>query len=203
MNRIVIAGRTRMQHGHLCIGGHDLDRNFRGVRLLDRFGGHWSSDCPFQVGDVWSVRYIQKVSARKPHVEDVFVMDQRPLRPVPDLKELVLSRSTPWQGDPATLYGGTVRHTRSGSLYVPERGPLPPCSTGYWQPDHPLVPVSARDRARFRYGDGAAARRIKWVGTQEPPAVIDAESLVRVSLSRLFGNDDVPSGYYVQISGVL
>lgn len=203
MNRVVITGRTHMQHGQLCIGGHDLDRNFRSVRLLDRFGAHWPGDCPFHVGDVWSVRYIEKVSARRPHVEDVFVMAQQPLQPVPDLKDLVLGRVTPWHGDPTALYGGTVRSTRSGSVYVPEHGPLPTCSTGYWQPHHSLAPGTNKDRTRFEYANDAGTWRIKWVGTQQPPARIEAGSLVRVSLSRLFGRNDVPSGYYVQISGVL
>jgi hypothetical protein len=203
MNRVVIVGRTHMHHGQLCIGGHDLDRNFRGVRLLDRFGGHWPGDCQFQVGDVWSIRYTEKISARKPHVEDVFVMDQLRLQPVPDLKSLILRRISPWKGGPSTLYGGSVRSTRSGSVYVPERGTLPSCSTGYWQPDRTLVPASLRDSKRFEYADDEVCWRIRWVGTQTPPDRIEVGALIRVSLSRLFGREDVPAGYYVQISGVL
>jgi hypothetical protein len=203
MNRVVIVGRTWMQHGHLCVGGHDLDRRFRSVRLLDRFGDHWPHDCAFQVGDVWSIRYVEKNSARKPHVEDVFVMEQRRMESVLNLRALILSRSSPWCGDPSALYHGTVRRTPTGAVYVPERGPLPSCSTGYWQPAHDLLPVAARHGTRFEYADGDRRWRIKWVGTQEPPPSIAAGSLVRVSLSRLFGNEDVPSGYYVQISGVI
>lgn len=192
-----------MRHRQLCIGGHDLDRNFRGVRLLERFGDHWPADCAFQVGDVWAIRYTEKVSARRPHVEDVFVMEHRCLQPVPDPKSLILRHISPWHGAPSALYDGTVRVTPSGSVYVPERGPLPACSTGYWQPDRSLAPASPRDPTRFEYADGETHWRIKWVGTQQPPAKIDAGALVRVSLSRLFARDYVPAGFYVQISGII
>jgi hypothetical protein len=146
---------------------------------------------------------MEKRSARKPHVEDVYVMAQRCLQPVSDLRALVLSKLTPWQGHPSALYGGAVHSTQAGSAYVPEHGPLPSCSTGYWQPDRPLRARSGQSGTRFEYSEDTRRWRIKWVGTASPPGDIDAGSLVRVSLSRLFSREDVPSGYYVQISGVL
>jgi hypothetical protein len=203
MSRVVIVARTRMQHDRLCIGGHDLDDRFRGVRLLDKFGDHWPLDAPFTVGSLWRIRYRPKVSARRPHVEDVFVLAQEPLSMVPDLKALILSRVYPWEGGPDALYGGTLRATAHGGGHVPVNGLLPSCSTGYWLPDHDLTRLILNGRARFLWTGEGPITRFAWVGTQEPPEHITAGSLVRVSLSRAFKAENVPEGYYLQLSGVL
>jgi len=203
MSRIVIVARTRMQHDHLCIGGHDLDDGFRGVRLLDKFGDHWPPDVPFTVGGLWRIRYRPKVSARPPHVEDVFVLGQEQLGAVPNLKALVLSRVHPWEGGPEVLYGGTLRATDHGGAHIPMQGPLPRCSTGYWFPDHDLERHVLNGRARFLWTGDGPITHLTWVGTAAPPECIPAGSLVRVSLSRAFRADGVPEGYYLQLSGVL
>jgi hypothetical protein len=203
MSRVVIVARTRMRGDHLCIGGHDLDRKFRGVRLLDRFGDSWPGGSPFLVGEVWDIRYTEKGSARPPHVEDVFVMDCRPVGRVPDLKALVLQRVMPWKGGPDVLFEGTVRSTEAGSAYIPAEGRLPRHSTGYWMPGEDLERQMIGRRVRFVWVGDSAIKRFAWVGVQEPPERIEAGSLVRMSLSRKFGSETAPEGYYVQISGVL
>jgi len=202
MSRIVIVARTRMQHGDVCIGGHDLDRAFRGVRLLDRFGLHFKDDSPFQIGDLWNIRYRDRL-CKPPHLEDVFVMEQRRLEPVPDLRQLIRRVAHPWTGPPAALFDGTTQSTASGASYIPAKGPLPKCSTGYWLPDRDLTPQAMRGRVRFSWTDDETLRHFPWVGIQQPPDRIEAGSLVRVSLSRLFTSDTAPEGYYVQISGVI
>lgn len=204
MKRVVIAGRTRMRDDCLCIGGHDLDDRFRSVRLLDKFGDHWPSDSAFRVGDVWAIRYQRKGSARPPHVEDAFVMEHRHVARVDDLKSLVLRHRQPWAGGPEVLFDGTVRNSGRGSAYIPKHGRLPGCSTGYWLPDEDLAPrILESGRVRVESTGKSAISRITWVGVEDPPGRIEARQLVRVSLSRLFGTDTVPEGYYVQISGVL
>jgi hypothetical protein len=203
MSRVVIVARTRMQHGHLCIGAHDLNNGFHGLRLLDKFGDHWPAEAPFQVGGLWRIRYRPKVSARPPHVEDVFVLEQEQLGTVPDLKALVLARVRPWEGGPDALYGGTLRATSHGGGHIPVNGRVPRCSTGYWLPDHDLERAWLNGRARFHWTGDGTITRFAWVGTQEPPERIGAGSLVRVSLSRAFKAEGVPEGYYLQLSGVL
>jgi hypothetical protein len=203
MSRIVIVARTRMHGGHVCIGGHDLDRAFRGVRLLDELGDHFTDDSPFMVGDLWNIRYREKVSARPPHLEDVFALEYHPLGKVPDLKRLVLKAARPWAGGLDALFDGTVRTTPSGAAYIPTHGRLPRCSTGYWLPEQDLERQMFGNRARFLPSGQNPITRIAWVGVAGPPERIEAGSLVRVSLSRLFKADTAPEGYYVQISGVL
>lgn len=202
MSRIVIAGRTQMRGGHVCIGGHDLDDRFRAVRLLNPFGRNWSSDAPFMVGETWDVRY-RKMTCSPPHVEDVIVRKHRCLAPAVDLKALVLRNVHPWRGPPDALFDGTVRSTLSGTAYIPARGPLPRCSTGYWVPDAPVERHVFPDRIRFMSTAESSIKRFAWVGVSDPPERIAKGSLVRVSLSRRFGTETAPEGYYVQISGVL
>jgi len=203
MSRIVVVARTRMHGGHVCIGGHDLNRKFRGLRLLDRFGDHWPSDSPFLVGELWDMCYLEKGSARPPHVEDVCVMEYRRMGQAEDLKGLVLKHVRPWIGAPEVLFDGTARSTESGAAYIPSSGRLPRCSTGYWVPDKDLVQQILRERVRFATTGESAIKRFAWVGVQKPPERIEAGALVRMSLSRLFSSETAPEGYYVQISGVL
>lgn len=201
-----------MQGDRVCIGGHDLDDRFRSIRLLDPFGHAWSDDVPFAVGQVWDVTYWKKASAQPPHVEDVYVKDYRPVArardfpatdiPTRDLKALVLKHRSPWTGGPSEVFEGTIRSTKSGTAYIPGKGRLPRCSTGYWVPEQALERHTFGSRVRFTLPDGQP-RRFAWVGAADPPERIDAGSLVRVSLSRLFKSETAPEGYYVQISGVI
>jgi hypothetical protein len=203
MSKVVIVARTRMQHEKVCIGGHDLDRDFRSVRLLDRYGGYEAPDLPFLVGEVWDIRYSPKNSARPPHVEDVYINDKRRIGRVPDLKALVLKCTHPWEGGPEMLFDGTVRGTPGGGGYIPMHGMLPGCSTGYWLPDRELSVQVRGTRVRVAYkGDGPVGG-FPWVGVQPPPERIPAGSLVRVSLTRPWKSETSPEGHYVQVSGVL
>lgn len=203
MNRVVIVARTRMYHDHVCLGGYDLDSKFRPVRLLTKFGDHFTSDSPFGIGQLWQVRYIAKVSARPPHVEDVFAMEYRHVGEVEDLKELVLQHVHPWSGTHTELFDGLTRMSGSGSCYVPEQGPLPRRSTGYWVPDTDLKQQGAPGKRRMALPGENGTVYFAWVGLQDPPAAIEKGSLVRLSLSRLFKPDTAAHGYYVQISGTL
>lgn len=202
MSKVLIVARTRMQRDHVCIGGHDLDHHFRSVRLLDRFGGYWRNASPFAVGEIWDMRYQPKAST-PPHIEDVKVEKYRRLRAAIDFRDLVLQSARPWTGAPDALFDKAVRSTSSGTAYIPAGGPLPGCSTGYWVPDDDLVQEVSGGRTRFTSTGQSAIRGFAWVGVQEPPERIEAQSLVRVSLSRSFASETAPEGYYVQISGVL
>jgi hypothetical protein len=202
MRRILIVARTRMRGNRICIGGHDLDRGFRSVRLLDAEGRHWMDTAPFAVGDLWQVRYRSK-HTHAPHVEDVMVDRYRRLDSARNPLALILAHAQPWTGPPETLFDGTVHATTSGSPYIPGDGALPRRSTGYWIPQADLACRSSGERVRFEWTGGPGRWRFAWVGVATPPPRIPAGSLVRVSLSRLFSSETAPEGYYVQISGVL
>jgi len=202
MNQVVIVARTRMHNDHICLGGHDLGLHFKAIRLLDRFGGAWTSDAPFKLGEVWNLRYREK-PGRPPHTEDVFVMEHFRLRTVPDLKAMVLKHVQTWTGPPEALFEGTVKSTSWGSAFIPPKGRLPRHSTGYWTPEEDLVRVVEGRKVRFVPSGDGRVKRLPWVGAQEPPERIEAGALVRMSLTRLFKSEVAPEGFYVQISGVL
>jgi hypothetical protein len=202
VSRVVIVARTRMHHEHVCVGGHDLDCGFRGVRLLDKFGRYLTSDVPFMVGETWNLTYRRKPDP-PPHVEGIAVREYRLIERIPDLKQFVIGRAKPWSGGPETLFGGTAGSTPSGTAYVPSGGRLPPGSTGYWVPDEPLEQFTAYEKTRFMWMGKGTIKRFAWVGVAEPPDRIEKGSLVRVSLTHLFRSKTTPEGYYVQISGVI
>lgn len=202
MSRVVIVARTRMHGDHVCIGAHDLDHEFRSMRLFDRHGNHWTTSSQFIVGDIWDIRY-RTTYCRPPHVEDVKVIQQRLLGRMPVLKEMLLKHIRPWGGGPQALFDGTVQMTTSGTAYVPAGGRLPECSTGYWIPGDDLAQRTFETRVRFVWTGKNGSARFTWVGIAEQPERIARGSLVRVSLTRLFSPGTAPAGYYVQISGVI
>lgn len=202
MSAVVNAGRTHMGRTHICIGGHDLDNEFRAVRLLDPFGDPWTRAARFMVGETWDIQY-RLINSKPPHVEDVRVDDYRRLNSDFNLHDLVMVRARPWVGHPEELFHRTVMHTPSGASYVPSGGQIPHCSTGYWIPSADLVAEDTRGKVRFAWTPRGTRWRMTWVGVQAHPAQIKAGTLVRVSLSRVFKPETAPEGFYVQISGLL
>ena len=197
MSRVVIVSKTRMRGGRVCVGGHDLDKDMRSLRLLQADGTNMLSDTRFEIGQIWELTYRGSPRVRKPHVEDVLV-DPRGARLISTLSRLgsfLRERVTVWEGVP---FEGKLKRTDSGTGYIPSEGPFPSCSTGYWLPQHALQ-FDGDGRYVFRV-DGAQ-RRIRYVGVAEPVERIDPRILVRVSLARPWSPPNAPSGLYLQISG--
>jgi hypothetical protein len=193
VSRVLVVSRTRMRGGHVCVGGHDLDRDMRSLRLLRPD----ASNTPFEIGQVWELDYEPVPHVHPPHVEDVRV-DPNTARYVDTLEPLgpfLRERVTVWKGVP---FEGTLLRTNSGTGYVPVEGPFPSCSTGYWLPEQPLE-FDGDSRYVFRAEDGR--RRIRYVGVAEPAARIEPGTLVRVSLARPWSPSNAPAGLYLQISG--
>jgi len=204
MSRVLIVSRTRMNKGRVCVGGHDLDRDFRSVRLLTPGGMNMPEDKPLQVGEIWELDYTDHEDPDSPHVEDVLVTGGKRVDAIPsgELAGYLIERVTPWSGSPEGLFECTVAATPSGRVYVPEEGPLPACSTGYWIPDHEVAKRISFGKVRYLYMGPSAVDEFTWAGVADPPDHIPAGSFVRVSLARWFNPSSAPAGYYVQISGV-
>jgi hypothetical protein len=204
MSRVLIVSRTRMNKGRVCVGGHDLDRDFRSVRLLTLGGMNMPEDKPLQVGDIWELDYSDHEDPDPPHVEDVVVTSGKRVDAIAlsELASHLTERVTPWNGSPEGLFDSTVAATPSGRVYVPEEGPLPTHSTGYWIPDDEVAKRISFGKVRYLYMGTCEMDEFAWAGVAEPPDGIPAGSLVRVSLARWFNPSSAPAGYYVQISGV-
>lgn len=198
----MVVARTRMRHNHVCIGGHDLDQGFKGVRLLDLFGDHHTESSTFSVGDVYEVDYLPSESARRPHVEDVYVRTSARIGAIDGLLAFLSARVHPWAGGPSVLFDGMLHVTSHGAGYVPVNGPKPGRSTGYWTPDADMTATSSDSGIRLRYPSASGITRLTWVGACPCPNRIEAGTLIRVSLSRAFTRPGVPEGYYLQVSGI-
>jgi hypothetical protein len=197
----VIAAKTRMREGRICVGAHNLD-DFRSLRLFRHDGSYLDEGANLEVGDVWELNYVERPHAVAPHLEDVLVQSSGAQRVgrEQDLAALVVERDVVWQSVDE-LFDGRLSFTAAGSAYVPEAGPLPSRSTGYWQAAAELTLYHVNDKPRYRWTGGGALRSLRYVGLAEPEPTIPAGSLVRVSLSHPFAPPDGPRGYWVQLSG--
>ncbi|MFI4977281.1 MAG: hypothetical protein ACHQC8_01165 [Solirubrobacterales bacterium] len=57
MSRVLVVSKTRMRGGHVCVGGHDLDKGMRSLRLLRLDGAYMPADTRFEIGQVWELDY--------------------------------------------------------------------------------------------------------------------------------------------------
>jgi ATP-dependent DNA helicase RecQ len=94
--------------------------------------------------------------------------------------------------------------TNSGALYISERAGIPPYSTTFWRPDQSLQREDDAKRIRYRYPTADGGRSLTFVGFQEPPDVLPAGTLLRVSLAHWWLPPEIADGEYrcfVQLSG--
>jgi hypothetical protein len=204
MSRVVVVSRTRMNQGRVCVGGHDLDSDFRSLRLLTKGGMNLKEEDGIAVGEIWNLDYEDHPETDPPHVEDVLVREGERAETLSaeQLRALILENETPWNGSPDVLFDGTAAATPNGRAYVPGEGPLPTRSTGYWTPDDEIFKHLAFGKARFLYVGDSEINGFTWAGMAEPPPRIAPGALVRVSLARWHDPSSAPAGYYTQISGV-
>jgi hypothetical protein len=190
-----------MREGRICVGAHNLD-DFRSLRLFRHDGSYLDEGANLEVGDVWELNYVERPDAVAPHLEDVFVQSSgaRRVGREEDLAAVVVERDVVWQSVDE-LFDGRLNFTTAGSAYVPEAGPLPSRSTGYWQPAGELTLYHVNDKLRYRWTGAGALRSVRYVGLAEPESTIPAGSLVRLSLSHPFAPPDGPRGYWLQLSG--
>jgi len=200
VSEVLVVAKTRMQQGRVCVGAHDL-ADFRSLRLFRYDGSRLKAEAGIDVGDVWEMHYVPRPHPTPPHTEDVLVReDARRVRREPNPVALILRRETIWRAPPE-LFDGRLTFSSGGSAYVPEGGPLPTRSTGYWQPDHDLTLYHSFDKPRYRWTGGGDLVGIGYVGVADPVPVIPAGSLVRLSLSHPFPPEGDQRGFWLQVSG--
>ena len=200
--RVLIVSKTRMQHG-VCVGGMEMDTG-RYVRLMERGNHYQPSDTPFEIGQVWNLRAIDRNPVQAPHVEDIIVLEKTQVDQVQDMATYIRSRNTiDYTGGFDGLFDGLVRCTSAGTGYVPADGPMPKRSVGFWVSDRPLVLSHNYNKSKYVYSPWPEARKLSYVGFYDPIAEIPAGRIIRVSLSKLYSPPDgtAPIGYYLQLSG--
>ncbi|HVL25366.1 MAG TPA: hypothetical protein VM450_14850 [Thermomicrobiales bacterium] len=222
MSEVLIIARTRMRHGKICVGAVDRETSHF-LRLLNGAGYSFLDAAPFQVGEIWDVRYVNRPPVTPPHVEDVRVLEMRRVTSHNDpgrwLRENA-RRIRLWRGSPRTMYDGTLTfpqraHAMSNphAAYVERGRRLPSCSLGLWETDRLLVRRQERydGVARVRY-DGVETHAddvsisLSHKGFGREPIIIPPGSIVSLSLARWWAPDDgrrQPERCYVQLCDVV
>ncbi len=199
---VLIVSKTRMQHG-VCVGGLVMETG-RYVRLMERGNRYQPSDTPFEIGQVWTIRAIDRHPVEPPHVEDIIVLDKTMGTQIDDMAAFIQGRCTiDHTGGFDGLFDGHVQCTSTGTGYVPADGPMPRRSVGFWVADRPLILSEDYGKSKYVYSPWPDRRKLSYVGFPDPIAEIPAGTILRVSLSKLYAPPGgvAPSGYYLQLSG--
>lgn len=204
IERVLIVAKTHMANG-ICVSG--LTAANKSIRLLTAHRNHQPNDTPYEVGQVWQVEYKPMPNIRPPHVEDVRILHADYLGQQPHMRQTLLSRIRPWQGDPRNLYNGYLVFSPRRSAYISRSGGIPDRSTWFWLPERPLTLCQIEQRAYYEIaydldGGRAATLRIRFVGCAEAVPELPAGTLVRVSLARWWKQYDADEERcYLQLSG--
>lgn len=198
---VLIVGKTRMGNtGRVCVGG--LTKGGASVRLMNQnCSSSYSTQSPYEIGDIWELSYEPCGERRPPHVEDVAVTASKKIGQSKDIVADIGSRSqSVWNGPISELFQGCVQFTGTGSPYINESD-VPDNATGFWIPDKDLVLEHGENGAVY-YTVKGSYHHIKYVGIADPISVIPAGTMIRVSLARWWTNDpNFPERCYGQLSG--
>ena len=207
MSKVLIVSRTGMKTKH-CVGGLELDTR-RSLRLLTERAHNQDSDCDYKVGQIWDCSFKDRKDIEQPHTEDVLVSKEKYVKTYSKslsklIKEKCIDSGLIWK-EPSELFNGTLLFKPNGRGYISKKN-VPNLSTGYWLLGESLSKTMPNNKACYKY---APQNNVEVVATysgldKEVPKIIDAGTLVRVSLARWWTGDSGPNGEercYLQISG--
>lgn len=196
---VLIVSRTRMKKG-VCCGGVNIS-NGEYVRLHDHFGKNLADSAPFQIGQIYSMKYRDALHARPiPHVEDKEIWPDFRLLKQLSVSELITEIDklidVP-NGGIDCIFEGKLRHSAYATYISPEA--IPQNSVCFWRPNGPLIKSSFLGKTRYWFG---GCHAISFVGFQEPVDIIPAGTLLRMSLANWWSPDDITEKRcYLQLSG--
>ncbi len=202
MNVLIVA-KTRMGGRYCCVGGFDLE-SIQCVRLLQSNGYNQPVETPFEVGQIWDLEYARRNDVVPPHVEDVLVSRGRRVGQESNMLEYLLQNIEPWRGGPEALFEGLLCATASGSGYVCEEGGISDRSVGFWVSDVRLGRADYGEKVRYQYPGASDIRYLTYTGVADPINLLEAGSLIRVSLARWWKPEEQESQEercYLQLSG--
>lgn len=196
---VLIVSRTRMKKG-VCCGGVNIS-NGEYVRLHDHFGKNLADSAPFQIGQIYSMKYRDALHARPiPHVEDKEIWPDFRLLKQLSVSELITEIDklidVP-NGGIDCIFEGKLHHSAYATYISPEA--IPQNSVCFWRPNEPLIKSSFLGKTRYWFG---GCHAISFVGFQEPVDIIPAGTLLRMSLANWWSPDDITEKRcYLQLSG--
>ena len=199
---ITIVARTRRGRA-ACIGGITADG--RSVRLIApdaAFNEFHNLD--YRVGEVWEIEGEAPDELTAPHVENIVVRRKRRAGRADTLPDLIERHIPSRAGGLDVLYDGLTQGQPGGPLFIAESTGVPTYSTMFWRPDQTLVRDTSSKRVRYRYPTDDGGRTITFTGYQDPPEMLPAGTLLRVSLAHWWRPEEHPEAElrcYLQLSG--
>lgn len=198
---VIIVSKTHLTKA-ACVGG--VLANGRFVRLLDENGYNQPADTVLEIGDVYTITFLEREDTTPPHVEDILVQRKEHKFTFSTIDEMVSYLTDKlnvkiWEGSTDILFDSKIQWTDGGSGFISEDGDVPDNSVGFWIPERDLT---RRDfKGKIKYSYPIRWRNIPFVGYQKPVDRIPAGTLVRVSLARWWSPDEEPERCYLQLSG--
>ena len=200
--KVLIVAKTRMGGG-ACIGA--ITEEGKSVRLIPfNEDPHDGANQEYEVGDIWEISAEPVTNLIPPHIENVVVYEKHRIGTANNLIDSIERLMPPENGHPFELYEGLLQSTENGALYIAKQNGIPSYSTTFWRPDQPLHRDTEGKRVRYRYPTENGGCTFTFVGFQEPPEVIPAGTLLRVSLAHWWRPEDTPDveeRCYAQLSG--
>ena len=202
---VLILSRTKINYTHDCIGGISLN-SFKNLRLMNSGNKPILNTDPFEIGEIWDIKYFPSQYIIPPHVEDVIVEAHELTNNrivFNELKDFLLEElGVPvWYGSINNLFDSVLKWTKGGMGYIEEEN-LPDQSVGFWIPTIPLYYLKQKG-IWYSYNDKDESKYIRYVGYQEPIKKIHENTVLRVSLTRWLKSNlnNTTSRCYLQISG--
>jgi hypothetical protein len=201
--RVLVVARTRMRGDRVCVGGLDTESG-ASARLLGHDERNLHEDHPVRPGQIRDIVCTPRKVLRPPHIEDVVVTGGKRRTEVADLGRAIADLVDPWTCNLDEIFDGRLDVTDAGTGYLGEGRPQPGCSTGFWTGRSVLRQSKFQESGRaYWIPSGNLIRKVKYVGMDDPIALIPEGVLVRFSLARWLA---FPPGVeeercYLQLSG--
>lgn len=190
----LIVSKTRMKNA-ICVGALLLDYDAN-IRLLNPGNKNQPTNTDFEIGEVWDLRFIKRNPIHEPHTEDRIVLKKSHLRSIPNLSDFLETRDVNIAvGDPENLFDGSLEWHKNGSGYIPDNGVMPDHSVCFWKADKDLTLYQNFGKSRYRYSKEIS---FPYVGLVEPTDTIPAGTIIRLSITRPFGE---ANSCWLQLSG--
>lgn len=200
-SKVIILSRTKMSGINVCVGAFDIANN-RMLRLLNNNAGALTQDCPFHIGETYTIKYETRYRICPPHTEDVAVYEFVQMQEIDgfDLASVTSSLSSTHLTLDTIFDGKLIWENQKG--YVSENN-----ITDYSVTITSLGYDLTKDLDCYVHRHwGLVQKSIKYVGSLDitsMPQTITAGTKIRFSLARLWDmRKDGNRRAYLQLSGV-
>lgn len=207
-SKVIIVSRTKMNGKRICVGGYDYDKK-QNIRLLTETAQYFDESAPFQIGQVYSIRYVSRYNNQiiPPHFEDKVVYEYSLIKFL--TKQQLLQFIETLAGQPISindLFNGYLNWENNSGYLLEDRIPSNSVCIARLNTDL----ISLKDNYSNIYFETKKSNpfnklyKAKYVGIEELEGslTIKAGTPIRFSLARWWDkNNDDKKRAYLQLSG--